>query len=623
MSNLLKTIFFGAAAGLLISCGGGSNSSAGSSNSGGSTGSLSNTSFPSSFSGSVQENEGGPFIQESFLFNAPSDELPTNVSITGPDADLFIVFIEASPTTAANGDRTIFVTVEQNPDTTVFSGFNFERPQDADLNNFYEFTVSATYQGGTISSDYNLTITDDPTDPAELTGGGFFTSLTGQVRQASIPDITGDGLEELVVTFAGDTAYVVGSEGLSTTSNVTDITQDGNHILRFDLGVDSPNRAPRVSAIENAAGDVEVLISSAEARQAVLYRIPQSQRDGSFIEGTIDISSANANVGIIDMPDAFHSSLGEWVDDINGDGRPDIFFGGDGSNGTRSAGLLFDTASLFNTDSLAQFDVLVSHDVSTTLREILGITVVEDLDGDGVSDVFFYGPALTSFVSGSHLLAPGTTNVQLSSLSSDEGLTYEDGVGDVALYPDHNNDGFPTLILPPRQGSSFSARIVDASTFLQGSVNGLTSIPAQTISATILLGTNADGDPVFGTDTLRGPVTILNDMNGDGAPEVHFITFPTDGVIISGAVIGTALDEFSNGQFSVPPTEGLLLRQLGVLEQGDVFGGDGGLIIGDIFLLNEAGCSFGATGPCSGSSAWSLTDISDNFANGASEIILR
>ena len=81
------------------------------------------------------------------------------MNLTGPDAELFEVFIEASAADS-NGDRNVRVIVQNSSTASVPFMRNFEFPQDANKDNVYEFSFSGTYQSRNIRSDVSITITD-------------------------------------------------------------------------------------------------------------------------------------------------------------------------------------------------------------------------------------------------------------------------------------------------------------------------------------------------------------------------------------------------------------------------------------------------------------------------------
>ena len=142
MSTMIRFLSATAAIAIgLSACGGGGGSS--SVGGGGGPSGSSNTSFPSTFSGSVEENSNPEnYIRRSFKYNAPSDNAPSNLTVTGSDAQFFEVIIEAS-IAASNGDRDVTVSVRRNQDAVRFEE-NFEFPQDENKDNVYEFSFSGT-----------------------------------------------------------------------------------------------------------------------------------------------------------------------------------------------------------------------------------------------------------------------------------------------------------------------------------------------------------------------------------------------------------------------------------------------------------------------------------------------
>lgn len=271
---------------LLTSCGGGGG--------GGSTVSPpppppppQNTSFPNALSSSVDENGGNEYLRQSFKYNAPTDLLPSNLTLSGPDADFFEILIEAS-VPDANGDRSVTVIVERSVVPTIPLLNNFDNPQDSDKDNVYEFSFSATYQNRTVRSDVTVTILN-LLDGAESGARAFLGPVNDfgfGAAFASISDITGDGLAEIAMasTFETDLAasYIIASETLAGPAGVESFTDTATHLVRFLGNGPADERNNKITSLENSDGSVDILLSVEADNQAVVYHVPSNDRANSF-----------------------------------------------------------------------------------------------------------------------------------------------------------------------------------------------------------------------------------------------------------------------------------------------------------------------------------------------------
>ena len=441
-----------------------------------------NTIFPANFTSSVAENSDDIYIDRTFKYNAPSDNPPTNLNLTGPDAELFEVFIEAYAADS-NGDRNVRVIVQNSSTASVPFMRNFEFPQDANKDNVYEFSFSGTYQSRNIRSDVSITITD-VLDQAE-SAGRFYVGNAGEEGFGSafiaVPDITGDGKAELSfisrVISASDKGFIIPSENMEGGADIVLAADTANHIVEFvepsprPEANQSTTRNDVLSSRENADGSVDIVIGRGQLDNATVFHIPQSEREGGFT-GDKTLGVATSMSYVLDFSDIERNYYARLIDDVNGDGKADIFLQ---SDGLPTKGIIFGDDSRLNSEITASFDIEIRQpiDFGTRNLEPLGFKKVPDLDSDGVDDFMIVRVSRITFLSGAALQDPTLSILDLEQLSSSQGFSIpivpsSFRFADVISTSDFDGDGFPSLLFIARGagGSGSGLSLVDGDDFI-------------------------------------------------------------------------------------------------------------------------------------------------------------
>ncbi len=585
-----------------------------------------NTSFPASLSATIVENSGAPFLTETFLYNAPTDAEPSNFQISGPDADFFEVLIEATVPNAS-GDRTITLSVQRDSVSGLFFENNFENPQDGDGNNVYEFGVSATYEGRNIATDFTITVADDPTDAAEAIGSGIFVpnglSSYGS-NFASVPDLSGDGLPEIAIASSFDTTgpagHIVFSE-LTTQSGVTTIDSANASVATFSASGSEFEQSNFISAAENADGSVSIAVSLQSTNTVTVFNVPNGSRMGTF-NGTQDATVLGADRYIVDFAPLGSLFRGRMIDDVDGDGNADLFvFNGNTAGQTIQSGIISGDPSLADTRVDAAFDkefTQTATDGSASTFEPYTFKTVNDLDGDGLDDVFLLRNERLIFLTGSLLRDATVSSIDLETLSATQGANIAKSAIDVVLVDDFDNDGAPTLVFSaqvPAGSTGFGLDVIDADDFL-----ALRGAPQAEF-------TGARSVSASGFD-FSGPILPPRDMDGDGLLDIASYTRSFGDQM--GVLLGTGFRDAAefvaepNVTFE-PAAEQLLgISVRGVTADSSPGSGDALFLDASDQLVLRQGCSsFGVTNPCSGVGIWPLSEIESAVSGPARSLVLR
>ena len=580
----------------------------------------SNTTFPSSFSSSVPENGPSEMLRESFTFNAPSDTPPSGLALTGPDAALFQVLFEVTPA-ASNGDRTVTIIV-----TRLSSDVgNFENPADDDLNNVYEFTVSGTYQGQNISADITITVTD-VLDMAEAVGKPFLASMNqrrfGETFVA-IPDITGDGRAEIGVSNASqdpislDAAYIIPSERFTADSTPADLSSAAVFLARFLQATGTTIQVTFISAEENADGSVDIAISIEGSNKTTVYNVAAGNRTGGF-SGDLDPNTFDANSYILDFA-AIGTSKATLIPDVNGDGKADLFV----QSATLQSGLIFGDDSRLNSETTAAFDI----EFLQTISPVSGPTfppyvakLIDDIDGDTISDLLLLRQNRTVFISGSVLREPARTDLDIEAMTAAQGFYSEDNTIDVTLYEDFDGDTAPSLVFASFADTGsvgVGLNIIDADDFL--------ALASQT-SPVDLFGAARNFQPFTGQPGSNF-VRVLPDIDGDTFDEL--ITFSSS--------FGQSADVYLGGAMGAVIGSSSAPNVIETLADEDVFAIDIGerntssttnaatpLFLDDSDrLVLGLSCQGVVTADCSGFRLFDSTSIDTAITSDADGLLLR
>jgi hypothetical protein len=560
-------------------------------------------------------------LRESFVFNAPSDTPPSNLSLTGPDASLFQVVFEVTNANG-NGDRTVTIIVTRT-DSRVG---NFENPADADDDNVYAFTVSGTYQNRNITSDISITVTD-VLDQAEIVAKPFLAPLNESgfgSHFVEIPDITGDGVSEIALVNGGsdtttlDAAYIIPSEALSGTVTQEDFSDSTVYLTRILAPAGAANDAAFVSARENSDNSVDILASFEGTNKAIVYHIPSGQRDGSFA-GDQSPDAFDVQSYILDLQGINGTSKATLIDDINGDGKSDIFVRAI----FEPSGLIFGDDSRLNSESVAAFDIAFIQTVNAVSGPTFPPYVakpIEDIDGDMIEDLFLLRENRIVFISGAVLRESGRTQLDFDTMTPSQGFYIDGNAIDITLFEDFDQDGLPSLIFAPYESagsSSFGLSVVDADDFLAfASQSGNTDL----FEIARFFAADNGGE---GLNFVRR----LPDIDGDGLDEVMSFTrsFGDFAQIYFGSGIQTAIE------LSAP------INQIADIDESHIFRIDiaqqnsssrysnssAAFLDGSSLTALGLTCSGPITQPCSGVRVLDQSEVNAAITSNAPSLLIR
>lgn len=244
--------------------------------------------------------------------------------------------------------------------TIVLSGVRDLAPQFADFDNDNDLDLFVT--------------TSDGLRIFENNGLGSFVetqSFSGlaQNQQLALGDFNGDGFVDFVVDDSdGGTLTQISlllGNGDGTFTNGATITAAASQVDRVDLVADF-----------DRDGDLDILVLDTDFRGEILY----NNGDGTFVSGNIFLDSA---AGLNFGEDGVDNAV---VSDIDGDGDMDFII-----SGAFTSGAATDQAvAIYLNDgsgTLALDATYVSGFGTGTADAQLQSLIVEDLDGDGVTDV--------------------------------------------------------------------------------------------------------------------------------------------------------------------------------------------------------------------------------------------
>ncbi len=501
-----------------------------------------NGGVPTLFEASIEENNSfEEIVFDNFTVNAPSNEEPRNLALIGADAEPFTVAFDISAPDS-NGDRVVTTTLLTS------QVFNFEQPMDEDADNIYEFDLTGTFQGEDLSSEFRVQILDVD-DDAETTGftvAGETALQTFGIPFSKIPDVSGDGNDELAVTNVtgkgGASAYIIESEFISAATSNQTIGPNTASGVRFTTTTNTENFTPNtLNALPQADGSgVDVLLSA----DGNIYVFPiDNVAEYAALQGNVEPSMITDRiVYAITSPDGEINA--RLIEDVNGDDINDIAVVLlSGNDGTGEAGIIFGVDGTGTPKTIANgFDVTFNFggEFSGAIRaETADFLPIPDIDGDGVADIILRQRNFSNnnlfFLKSAVLGTASATPINLDALNlATQGFRLRNHeFGTVVAGQDYDNDGVPTLMFFDGvndvffiDGDDFAEIDPDTNTRLFGSVSGtLTREGGQGSS--------------FGA--------MVEDMNGDGKQEFLGVSrFRSAVYVIDGQIIEDTLNNSGN-----------------------------------------------------------------------------
>ena len=234
--------------------------------------------------------------------------------------------------------------------------------------------------GPTCGEGHRLWLGDGTGQFQDVTAGSGFEELRGYAMGVALGDVNGDGLIDVFVTARGRDTLLMGrggarfedmsaqrgvaTDGWSTSAVFADVDIDGDLDLFVTRYIDL---------------DMQQECRDASGRRT--YCPPQSGlpvADVLFLNAGDKFVDASAEVGLGQAPRA---GLGVVIEDLNADGRPDIYVAND-----KHANQLW-VRSVEGTWSEEAVALGIAYNGNGQTEASMGV-IAEDLDGDGLTDLF-------------------------------------------------------------------------------------------------------------------------------------------------------------------------------------------------------------------------------------------
>ncbi|MEL6568519.1 MAG: hypothetical protein AAFQ22_08880 [Pseudomonadota bacterium] len=439
---------------------------------GGSGESQASREIPDIFRFAFRENEQGFVTRRAdpFLFTEAGTTVFASVVLEGADSQYFNLILEIGEPNS-NGQREIVVVAEKLAD------LDFEAPIDEDGDNIYEFDLVVNYEGEVIRVPIEVSITDVDDGGVvvnELLLFGETNDLSFGLVSEVLPDLDGDGLEELGVSVTGtDTspssafvftgAYLSAQNGASVT--VPPSTDFGIRIL--ESGTTGARNHNRVSARARPDGNgSDLLVSTSATSSFSLVSIAQPS-DFNALTGNTSVESISSAVVFEYTGQA---RIARLIGDVNGDGENDIFVH-DASltDGPIEMGIIFGSAGFTPGTRAMAFDLAMTAPERILFDEgdptrppetqpvdaRLDVQLLPDADADGFGELLICtfvrpnsdGDSRNFYLRAGSAGLTGATPLDLGALAAADGYEFSESCEGVSLAADLEGDGSPTVII--------------------------------------------------------------------------------------------------------------------------------------------------------------------------------
>lgn len=526
VGSLLRGVVIVGTMAALSACGGGS-SSGGGSGSGGGTPTPPPTggglSLPAQLASSVAEN----FASSSFgtaQYNVTVTDTsldPTNFRLTGADATNF----EVRTTIRATSNANVFSTDLEFGNTKFF---DFETPEDANLDNVFSFNYVFDYGQTTYSIPIEISV-ENVREGAPLEASVVRLEFD-PTKVEIMPNITGDSLPEVILTDDENSSFspgvsILSSETINSSLGIYNSVSDTDLLAKF---TPANNGFEKLTFQPSADGQGFDFLFSNTFSDRFVYYDANGASDSAFLTGDVDPDDA-ANNGSNYVRNNIDQAIdAQIIHDVNLDGQNDIFTY-DARFGVM--GILFGTAGNSQPDQSSDPDIVITNDDLAGVQPFrqIDIATAPDLDGDGVRELMLISPLYLGgagndgnggvWIINSTYLATNPTSIDLNSEASNS-LNVRQIIGDV-----DQRFGQSYTELTDENGDPFLLFGTGESTENQGligaSLANLTSLPQVSdasnlaaVGVTYVLGT--DENIGITTNQPIGAITPISDFDEDG-----------------------------------------------------------------------------------------------------------
>ena len=510
----------------------------------------------------TNENDNIPVFTSPATANAQENQTAAYMAAaTDADGDALVYSLSGT-------DAALFTINANTGEVSFIAAPDFEMPGDADGDNVYDITVTASDGTNRTDQSVAITVTDNALVELSTLDGSNGFALTGidardysGTSVSSAGDVNGDGYDDLIIgadwadpngSRSGETYIVYGGASAPGTGGKLDLSAlDGRNGFILN-GID---RLDRSGGSVSSAGDVngdgyDDLIIGAD------WADPNGSRSGeTYIVyggasapgtgGKLDLSALDGTNGFIlngiDADDRFGRSVSS-AGDVNGDGYDDLIIGAYGGdpNEDSAAGeiyVIYGGPSAPGTNGVLDLSAL-SGTNGFTLTGIDGsdqsgrsVSSAGDVNGDGYDDLIIGAReadpnedsnAGETYVVYGGASAPGTGGeLDLSALDGTNGFIlngideYDRSGFSVSSAGDVNGDGYDDLIIgayradPGGDSDAGETYVIYGGASAPGTDGVLDLSTLDGRNGLILNG-------IDGSDFSGASVSSAGDVNGDG-----------------------------------------------------------------------------------------------------------
>lgn len=516
--KLIYLFFFLGMMGLSSCSGGGGGSSSGTSAPPRPTGQ--GLSLPSILEASTFENDTSTgFDRIEFSVTSTDTSLtPTNFRLEGSDAAGF----QLDTTITSTSNPNVF-------EVFIFFGnatpFDFETPTDEDANNVYIFDY--VFDFGQTTYRIPVEVTVENVLEGHSVSGSSLSLNNSPIGISTIPDVSGDGLRDVVLLRSGNSesnVAVLSSQSIASSIGTNLFVGETALFSRFSI---NQQGTEKLTIKEAADGQGLDILFSDTVEDNFKYYDANTAADFEFLEGEVDPNAA-ANNPISYGPFVLNDFVeAEMTFDVNQDGHNDIFVSSSSIRGVEGPkGIIFGAAQSGPTDTTrsAALDISFSTDDfnGTAPAREFRVEPFPDIDGDGNPEIVLIIPQYLAIAGNDGNGAIWIVNsTRLASAPSTIGLdnVIETGVRRI-IGDDDSLLGSSFIETIDENGDPFFLiSYADSDSGLVGiSLSNIQALPQQASLTDLLAGGVTymiDAGPSLTTSI--GSLFEVSDLDGDGA----------------------------------------------------------------------------------------------------------